>query len=143
MSYCEMPIFFSAAWPVARKEHTCCECYGPILKGEKYGSFTGKWHHHADGKVETYKQHLDCEDACRFIRDYMNGGECIGFGELLDCWRDYIYWKRTDLTPKEKDFRSIMARVLWRYNKKRPLTFLKLRVVVNESLEADRKRKWA
>lgn len=143
MSYCEIPIFFSASWPRARKQHTCCECGQPIFVGEKHGSFTGKWGHHADNKVTTYRQHLECEEACRFIRDYLNGDECIGFGELLSEWRDFIYWKRTNLTEKEKNFRTLMARVLWRKHKGKPLIFITTKTVSNPNLDADRKRKWA
>jgi len=130
--YCEIPEWYSGRWSIARKEHRCVECGAPIFRGEKYGSFSGKW----DGKVSTYRQHLECEEACRFIRDFFQYGECIGFGELYEYEDEYIVNGPKD--QRDKDFRSIMARVKWRRKKKRPLTWLKTREVLNEGLIRDR-----
>lgn len=112
MSYCDIqPDFYSWAEPVARKEHKCCECGTPIIKGEKHFSATGKW----DFGIETYRQHLDCCSACMFVRDQFNDGECIGFGELLEFF--------CDSRPLPKDggkcsqFRKMVAAVLRRQRK--------------------------
>lgn len=142
--YCEMPLFFSERWPVARKEHKCCECGQPIFAGEKYGSFSGKWSHAFDGGMQVFKQHLECEEACRFIRDYLNSDECIGFGELFETWADFLTLNTPDFTlsEKAKQYRSIMAKVIWRKHRGKPLTFFKPREVINPSLIADRNRKW-
>lgn len=133
--YCERPEFFSGSWPVARKEHKCCECGQTIFIGEKYGSFTGKW----DGDVDTNKQHLECEEACRYLRDFITDGECIPFGGLHDdCW-DMPSFKTGQ---NNKDFRSVFAKALWRKKKGRPLTFFKPREIINKSLNNDRARKY-
>lgn len=111
--YCEFPEFFSAQWPVAKKKHKCCECDQPIHPGEKYGRFTGKW----DGDLGSFKQHLDCEKACVFIRDKFQQGECIPFGTLFE-----FYDEDDQLSKKYEDsleFRKIMARILWRKRKER------------------------
>lgn len=110
MSYCELPEFFSASYHIARKKHVCCECAAPILPKEKYGAFTGKW----GGDVNTYKQHLDCESACVFIRDNFNSGECISFGELGEVWKEYTrsHFKKRHIDENIKKFRLIMARIL-------------------------------
>lgn len=113
MDYCEIPEFFDANWPIARKQHKCCECGQPIHTGEKYGKFTGKW----AGRMDTYKQHLDCEKACVYIRDKFNGGDCIGFGELFERWRDYGQVE----DRKHPEYRSIVARIIWRTRKEQRL----------------------
>lgn len=132
--YCEMPEFYGGSWPIARKEHICCECSAPIFKGEKYGCFTGKWP--GDG-VQTYRQHLKCEEACRYIRD-VHLGECIGFGQLFEFVGEYLHLERP---AKDDGFRSIMAEVKWRAKKKRPL-FFKTRHQVRDDLAKDRARGW-
>ena len=111
MSYCEIPEFFDAQWPVARKQHRCCECGQAIHIGEKHGKFTGKW----DGDLSTYRQHLDCEAACVFIRDEFQDGECIGFGQLWEYWQDYS----CKGYPRSFEFRKIMARIIRRERRER------------------------
>lgn len=145
MSWCdwEMPEFYSARWVVARKEHKCVECGAPVFKGEKHGYFTGKW----DGELESYRQHIECEDACRYIRDHFQGGECIAFGQLFEIWGDYSY--RAKGRPEEEDhreFRAIMARVKWRRKKGRKLSWLppyKLNPASLPGLREARERGWA
>jgi hypothetical protein len=54
----EMAVAYTCSTPVARKEHTCCECRQPIQKGEKYHRFSGIW----DGiGCATYKTCLRCQ----------------------------------------------------------------------------------
>lgn len=132
--YCEMPEWYSVKWPKAKKEYVCVECNSKILIGEKYLYAAEKW----DGEVQTHQQHLDCEEACRYIRDFILD-DCIGFGSLLED----DYWSDGKSDQKQKDFRSIMAKVKWRYAKKRPLKWLKTRKIHNESLAVDRARGWA
>lgn len=75
---CELPEVSSSTHPIARKEHTCCECRGTIKPGERYYKFTGVW----DAEWSTYKTCSDCEE----IRDECDEGfcadECTPFGYL-------------------------------------------------------------
>ncbi len=109
---CELPAFYNWSEPVARKEHKCCECSAPILKGEKHFVATGKW----DSGLESFRQHLLCAEACMFIRDNLNQGECICFGGL-DEWHDEMrrHCDRTD--PPWKEFRSKLAAIKRRERK--------------------------
>lgn len=102
---CDVPEFCNVVDRKARKQHKCCECRAPIRIGETYVNCTGKW----DGKVDTFRQHMHCADACRYIRDHdMNDdGGCIPFGGLFD-WYGEVYYRRE--LPKE--FRDLMAKVL-------------------------------
>lgn len=104
MSECELPAFYSHAEPVAKKQHRCCECSAPILKGEKHFKCTGKW----DGGLQTFRQHLVCMEACMMIRDEFNDGECIGFGDLVEAFGD----RKGDCDKKHptmKKMRHLMA----------------------------------
>jgi hypothetical protein len=85
---CEIAEFYSFSEPVARKEHRCCECDAPISKGEKHFHAKGKW----GGKISDYRQHLLCLEACMYIRDYLNGGECICFGGMWE-WHCESKWQ--------------------------------------------------
>lgn len=132
--YCEIPEFYSVKWPKARKEYSCCECGSKIFVGEKYCCVNAKW----DGDVRTERQHLECEEACRYYRDFINH-ECLAFGELFEmdpCWQ----FRKNG---KYKEVRSIMAKVIWRKEKNRPLKFFKPRKIHNEWLATDRARGWA
>ena len=114
MSDCELPEFYTHSEPVARKEHRCCECRAPILKGEKHFSSTGKW----DGTVISQRQHLDCMAACILIRDKFNDSECIPFGGL----KDWFFEMRRDCrddSEESRTLRSLMARIKWRERKYR------------------------
>jgi len=79
------PDFYSWAEPVASKEHKCCECLAPILKGETYFRAVGKW----EGVVSTHRQHLLCMEACMLVRDKLNDFECIPFGTLQEWYGTY------------------------------------------------------
>jgi hypothetical protein len=112
---CEVfPEFYEWSEPVARKQHRCCECDAPILKGEKHFIGVGKW----DGVISTHRQHLLCMEACIFIRDHFEHGECIGLGELMEYWGDC---PKGGSKEEWKELRSLMARILWReYRSKHP-----------------------
>jgi hypothetical protein len=108
MSVCDMPEFCDVRTVKARKQHQCCECRTPIAIGEQHYAIAGKW----DGDLMTFRQHLECCQACRFIRDEMNAGEpweerCVGFGELFDWIADA--WQGKRQFPSE--FRSLLATI--------------------------------
>lgn len=82
---CEItPDFFTWSEPVARKEHKCCECSAPIVKGEKHYAGRGKW----EGAISVYRQHMLCCEACMWVRDELND-ECIPFGSLQEWYGEY------------------------------------------------------
>jgi hypothetical protein len=96
--------------PVARKQHQCCECNAPILKGEKYlvceMLFDGAWNR--------YRQHELCARTCEHIRDNIEN-ECICFGSLRDWYREY----KRDLRKQKNDpsiskVRSMLAQIIKR-----------------------------
>jgi hypothetical protein len=76
--YCEIPEFWSESFYIAKKQHRCCECMAPINIGEKYLSFRCKF----DGQFSVFKQHMVCRELCMSIRDLIQEGECLYFGEL-------------------------------------------------------------
>jgi|SRR6478735_681589 len=76
----------------ARKEHRCCECRKPIMKGQRYELISGVW----EGRPDSYKTCLPCVEirdhfACEgwifgqvwsdlrenFFPDMVAGGECM------------------------------------------------------------------
>lgn len=108
MSECELPQFFNWSEPVARKQHRCCECSAPIHKGEKHFSATGRW----DYGIETYRQHLLCCEACMFVRDNLNGSECICFGGLREWHSEARYqYDRKEPHPVWREFRNKLAAI--------------------------------
>ena len=112
MSYCEIPEFFDSNWPIARKEHKCCECRGIIRKGEVYGRFTGKWH---GDPPKTYKQHLLCEWACNQIRDNFLYDECVPFGYLFEETEAFEVTDSADRKNKDtRKLRRTIAAIKWR-----------------------------
>ena len=85
MSECEIPEFYFHSDPVARKSHECAECAAPINPGEKHFRVNMKY----DGRLESFRQHFLCMEACMFVRDKgLNDDECLGYGELRE-W----YWE--------------------------------------------------
>lgn len=110
MSYCEFPEFFVESEPIARKEYDCVECSARILKGEKHYKYSGKW----DGRFDAGRQHFLCRDACVFIRDTFQWGECIGFGALYEFYREFSEAPVKKRSLEVKQFRNIMAKILLR-----------------------------
>lgn len=108
--YCEnMPEFYSWSEPVARKAHRCCECDALIVKGEKHFSCTGKW----EGGISTFRQHTLCMEACMYVRDKLNDGDCVGFGSLREWISDcdfHRYRKLSDWQPLRKMLACIKRR---------------------------------
>lgn len=89
--------FYKWSEPIARKEHRCCECNAPILKGEKHFYARGKW----EDELSTFRQHLLCCQACMFVRDKLNDYECIPFCMLKDWYAEYARDFRKNATFKE------------------------------------------
>ena len=85
---CDLPEWYEYTEPVAMKNHACCECSAPILKGEKHFHGRGKW----PFGVASYRQHVACMEACMCIRDDFSDGECIGFGSLFEDF-DEMKWQ--------------------------------------------------
>lgn len=80
------PDFFITKTLTARKHHKCCECYKTIVVGDEYKLTRGKW----DGRMESYKQCIDCSNTFDSIVDgKVEGYEDLSFGELQDWLADY------------------------------------------------------
>ena len=74
----EGPAFLREDYPLARKEHTCCECGGTIQPGEEYERaalvMQSRW--------STY---VTCMSCVRIRREYCPGGWVYGsLRETLD-----------------------------------------------------------
>lgn len=85
---CELPQFWNVTEPVARKQYSCCECSAPILAGEKYVRCSGKWDF---DPPKSFKQHLLCANACRWVRDNILE-ECLSMGGLQEWWGEDGYY---------------------------------------------------
>lgn len=107
---CEIAEFYAHREPIARKKHKCVECGCDILQGEKYFKAVGKWSY----GFATYRQHVLCEKACEYIRDHLNGFECIGFGSLFDWCSESGYLSESKDDEKSKVFRAMIADILKR-----------------------------
>lgn len=68
--------FGDTIFPIARKEHRCEYCYGPIPKGEKHSQFKGKW----GGEWQNWRMHQECYDV--YLGDDPIDGFCPGDGEI-------------------------------------------------------------
>lgn len=65
------------SYPIARKQHKCCECGSTIDTGEKYERIKGLW----EGEWVEFKTCMICSD----IRNAASkDGVCISFGCLYD-----------------------------------------------------------
>jgi hypothetical protein len=85
MTDCSVPEIYKMDTPTARKSHRCCECGVVINPGEKYVVCSGVW----DGEFSSYKQHAICKEACVWIRDEFQDGECFEFGGLMECYHEH------------------------------------------------------
>lgn len=110
------PEFYTHSEPVARKRHVCCECSAPIEKGERHFHYRGKW----DGVMGGGRQHLLCMRACMFIRDNLNGYECIPFGALREWWSEFGRWNKPgERSPKILELRTMLAEIIKRERRSR------------------------
>ena len=74
------PELWAGTFPVARKEHVCCECGETIKSGQKYSRDKGLW----DGVFLVFKTCMTCYS----IREhYCPKGFAYGrlVGQLRDC----------------------------------------------------------
>lgn len=71
----EMPSVYEEKFPIARKEHKCCECQKTITVGQKYEFFKGCW----NGKWQKFRTCMDCHELRLDMSDH---GEWPPFGEL-------------------------------------------------------------
>lgn len=94
MCYCDVdsyPEFFSDNSHVAKKQHKCSECRGPIYPGEKYRRRSGKW----DGEVRSYTQCIACCD----LEDYVKAHVpcmCSTFTYLYEDVQDAVCYAEKD-----------------------------------------------
>lgn len=105
--YCdvgETPEFFVQSRPMARSEHTCCECGGTIQKGERYGRYSGKW----DGQIATFCRCYLCLFAADTIRLRLKCF-CDIFGEL---WEE-VYQSVEYMRESVPGLAFQLARVRW------------------------------
>lgn len=111
MSSCDWlpPEFFSESIPKARKEYWCCECGKKIRSGMLYWNCVGKW----DGDLQTYRQHIECRDACFQVQ--IEGGECIAFEGLREFMSENQCWNgwRESQSEMHKKQRSLLAAGIW------------------------------
>lgn len=103
--YEDGPAVYMATEHTARKRHMCCECGDWIEPKERYLRCKGLW----DGLWSVYNQHLLCAEACMYVRDKIQDGECLPFGSLSDAYGAYRKPK-----DKFKEFRSMLAKIVKR-----------------------------
>jgi hypothetical protein len=79
---CELPSVFDEQVVTSRKQHECCECFRPIMKGIKYVRSTGKW----NGEWQSFVTCLRCNDLRQKVTKAHNlrYEDCLGFGELME-----------------------------------------------------------
>lgn len=83
MSYCycdyDMPSFFQATKPTAKKTHQCSECRRAISPGQKYERYTGMW----GGDFNSYKRCQKCSELLAWIKAHVPCF-CDSFGGLIE-----------------------------------------------------------
>jgi len=86
MCDCDAPACWTEQYPVARKEHRCCECGGTIKPGEKYKLFSGVW----NGRGASYKTCMTCQAVRKEWIARLSPGDCGPcFGDLWSEVTDY------------------------------------------------------
>jgi len=69
-------------YPVAKKEHRCCECDKTIRAGNKYRNVSGIW----EEEFTTYKQCLRCASVMKALEYEASDDEDYPyFGEVREC----------------------------------------------------------
>lgn len=81
----EQPTFDRDAWRTARRPHTCCECRGGIVKGERYYLLVGVW----DGDFQSFRYHRICHELVQAQRAHLRrvgvqDEDIPAIGELLE-----------------------------------------------------------
>jgi hypothetical protein len=87
---CELGEMVEFQTPRARRQHTCCECHGPIVIGMRYQLVTGRW----DGQFESWRTCLRCADLRdRYIQAFnLRHEELLAFGELMEALQESSAW---------------------------------------------------
>lgn len=88
----DQPSFINQKFRVARKQHKCCECYQPILPGEKYKYTFGVW----DGDTGTYRQCITCSDILDVVMEIWREGD--GFDEELPEFGGLFEWVSNEIS---------------------------------------------
>lgn len=80
--------------PIARKEHICMFCYGPIHKGQKCLWQTNV----VDGIVGDWVCHHECHDVAKALRMYDDCDPDYGLSDEMfqENINDYIYHEHYD-----------------------------------------------
>lgn len=86
--------FSCDSFPIAKKEHKCCECRESINPGQKYHKCVGKWY----GKFETIKTCM----ACYLIREHYCPHGYV-FGELREAISDCLGFDYTDADTEDDE----------------------------------------
>lgn len=82
------PSAFSEETRKARKEHQCCECLDPILRGEHYSYSSGIW----DREPGSFRRCLSCAAWAAALHKALRGSTsciCVVFGQL---WEAVAEW---------------------------------------------------
>lgn len=80
----EGPKVYRDSWPVARKEHQCCECGRTIDIGKEYHYECGIW----ECGAEQYKTCVDCAGLWESLSSI---GFCIIYTELKSAYYEYLH----------------------------------------------------
>ncbi len=85
---CDDPEFYQEEFPVAKKDHKCCECGEAIKPGQKYHKAVGKW----EGDFDVFKTCMPCHS----IREHYcpHGYAFGGLAEQLRGCLEFDYRKR-------------------------------------------------
>lgn len=109
MRFCDFegPEIYSDSEPRAKKQHRCEECRAPILVGERHYYYAGKW----DGDFSSGRQHTLCLQACVYVRDKIQGGECIPFGGLKEFMAEVNFSSDDRKNPKWARVRAMFSEI--------------------------------
>lgn len=80
----DLPQVSRESWHIARKEHKCCECKSPIIKGERHQYVWGIW----EGQHYVFKTCLSCTEVRKEVYELT---ECWpAFGEAGCCYAEAL-----------------------------------------------------
>lgn len=61
-----------------------------------------------------YRQHDLCANACRYVRDELSDGECIGFGYLKEWYQEADTYLDRKTEPKILQIRKMLCQIFRR-----------------------------